>query len=62
MPRTKTPSFIAEFSARTTTADEAVLDKRPHDWPASLLLERCKQLQQSGVDEEWSPVEALRTK
>ena len=28
MPRTKTPSFIAEFPARTTTADEAVLDKR----------------------------------
>jgi adenylate cyclase len=41
---------------------EAVLDERPHDWPASLLLERCKHLQQSGVDEEWSPVAALKAK
>src|SRR5260221_662500 len=31
---------------------EAVLGGRPYDWPASLLLERCKRLQQSGVDEE----------
>ena len=41
---------------------EAVLSGRPHDWPASLLLERCKCLQQSGVDEEWSPVAALKAK
>jgi adenylate cyclase len=41
---------------------EAVLDGRPHDRPASLLLERCKHLQQSGVDEEWSPVAALKAK
>jgi adenylate cyclase len=41
---------------------EAVLGGRPHDWPASLLLERCKRLQQSDVDEEWSPVEALKAK
>ncbi len=41
---------------------EAVLGGRPHDWPASLLLERCKRLQQSGVDEEWSPVAALKAK
>jgi adenylate cyclase len=41
---------------------EAVLSGRPHDWPASLLLERCKRLQQSGVDEEWSPVAALKAK
>jgi adenylate cyclase len=41
---------------------EAVLGMRPHDGPASLLIERCKRLQQSGVDQEWSPVSALKTK
>jgi adenylate cyclase len=41
---------------------EAVLSGRPHDLPASLLLERCRRLQQSGVDEEWSPVAALKAK
>jgi adenylate cyclase len=41
---------------------EAVLGARPYDRPASLLLERCKRLQQSGVDEEWSPVAALNSK
>ena len=41
---------------------EAVLGERPNDRPASLLLERCRRLRQSGVDEEWSPVAALKTK
>jgi len=41
---------------------EAVLDRRPHDWPASLLLERCKHLQQSGVNDEWSSVATLKAK
>jgi adenylate cyclase len=41
---------------------EAVLSERPNDWPASVLLERCKRLRQSGVDQEWSPVAALKTK
>ena len=41
---------------------EAVLGRRPDDLPASLLLERCKRLQQSGVDEDWSPVAALKAK
>jgi len=41
---------------------KAVLRRRPLDRPASLLLERCKSLQQSGVDEEWSPVAALNSK
>jgi len=41
---------------------KAVLRRRPLDRPASLLLERCKRLQQSGVDEEWSPVAALNSK
>jgi adenylate cyclase len=41
---------------------EAVLGVRPNDRPASLLLERCRRLQQSGVDEEWSPVAALKAK
>src|SRR5579863_684871 len=35
---------------------EAVLDKRPHDGPASLLLDRCTRLQRSGVGDEWSSV------
>jgi adenylate cyclase len=41
---------------------EVVLGRQPNDWPASLLLERCKRLQQSGVDEKWSPVTALQVK
>jgi adenylate cyclase len=41
---------------------EAVLGRHPTDLPASLLLERCKRLQQSGVDEKWSPVTALQVK
>ncbi len=41
---------------------ESVLGMRPHDGPAHLLIERCKQLLQSGVDEEWSPVLALKAK
>ena len=30
---------------------EAALRQRPHDHPASLLLERCKHLKQSDADE-----------
>ena len=41
---------------------EAVLGGRPHDRPASLLLEQCRRLQQSGVDEEWSSVATLKAK
>jgi adenylate cyclase len=41
---------------------EAVLRRRPHDLPTSLLLERCRRLQQSGLEEEWSPVSALKAK
>ncbi len=41
---------------------EAVLSGRPHDWPASLLLEQCMHLQQSGVDKEWSPGATLKAK
>jgi adenylate cyclase len=48
------PGAIVQF--------EAVLGGRPHDRPASLLLERCRRLLQSGVDEEWSSVAALKTK
>jgi adenylate cyclase len=40
----------------------AVLDVRPNDRPASLLLDRSRRLQQSGVDEDWSPVAALKAK
>ncbi len=41
---------------------ETVLGERPHDRPASLLLDRCRRLQQSGVDDEWSPVATLKAK
>jgi adenylate cyclase len=41
---------------------EAVLSGRPQDRPASVLLERCKRLQQSGVNEEWSSVATLKAK
>jgi hypothetical protein len=41
---------------------DAVLSGRPCDRPASLLLERCKRLRQSGVDEEWSSVATLKAK
>ena len=41
---------------------EAVLREHPQDRPAALLLERCKRLDRSGVDEEWTPVSALKSK
>ncbi|VIO65348.1 Adenylate cyclase 1 [Bradyrhizobium ivorense] len=41
---------------------EAALRQRPHDRPAELMLERCKLLEQSGADDEWSPVATLRSK
>ena len=41
---------------------ETVLGERPHDRPASLLLDRCRRLRQSGVDDEWSPVATLKVK
>ena len=41
---------------------EAVLRERPQDRPASLFLERCRRLDQSGVEEEWSSVAAMKAK
>ena len=41
---------------------EAALSGRPHDLPASLLLERCRQLQHSSLDPEWSSVATLKAK
>jgi len=41
---------------------EAVVRERPHDRPAAMLLDRCKRLLQSGVDETWTPVAALTSK
>ena len=41
---------------------ETVLRERPHDRPATLLLERCMRLDQSGVDTEWSSIATLKTK
>ena len=41
---------------------EVVLRERPGDRPTEIIIERCKRLEQSGVDEEWSPVSALKAK
>jgi adenylate cyclase len=41
---------------------EAVLRGRPYDRPASVLLERCRQLEHSGVEPEWQPIATLKTK
>jgi adenylate cyclase len=41
---------------------EAVLRQRPHDRPTELMLGRCRLLDQSGVDDRWSPVMALQSK
>jgi adenylate cyclase len=50
-----------DFAAATLDF-EAVLRKRPQDRPATLLLERCMALRQSGVEEEWSSVSTLNSK
>jgi adenylate cyclase len=41
---------------------EAVLRQRPDDHPASLLLERCKHLEQADADETWQPIATLTSK
>ena len=41
---------------------EAVLRQRAHDRPASVLLERCKHLEQSDTDETWQPIVTLTSK
>jgi adenylate cyclase len=41
---------------------ETVLQQRPHDRPAELMLERCRLLERSGTDDDWSPVARLQTK
>ncbi len=41
---------------------EAVLRQCPHDRPTELMLDRCRLLEQSGVDDRWSPVVALQSK
>lgn len=41
---------------------EAVLCRRPHDRPTKLMLDRCRDLEQTGADDQWSPVYTLRSK
>jgi adenylate cyclase len=57
---------LANYRNRDFTAAvadfEAVLRERPQDRPASLFLERARCLDQSGVDEEWSSVAAMKAK
>ena len=67
------PSWVAHYEqglasyrrrdfAGAVTYFEAALRERPADEPSAQMLERCKQLAQSGADEEWRPVAALTTK
>ena len=57
---------LQEYRARNFRAAiccfEAVLRQRPHDRPTELMLDRCRLLEQSGVDDGWSPVVALQSK
>ena len=41
---------------------EAVLRERPGDRPTEIILDRCRRLQESGTDEAWSSVSALKAK
>jgi adenylate cyclase len=41
---------------------EAVLRQRPHDHPTELMLDRCRLLEKSGVEDGWSPIVALKSK
>lgn len=41
---------------------EAVLRQRPHDRPTVLILDRCRLLEQTGTDDQWSPLFALQSK
>ena len=57
---------LQEYRARNFRAAicrfEAVLGQRLHDRPTELMLSRCRLLEQSGVDDEWSPIVALQSK
>jgi adenylate cyclase len=41
---------------------EAVSRERPRDGPAALMRNRCRFLERSGADENWSPVATLNSK
>jgi adenylate cyclase len=41
---------------------EVVLRQRPHDRPTELMLDRCRHLEKSGVEDGWSPIVALQSK
>jgi len=41
---------------------EAVLCQRPHDKPTELMLDRCRNLEQTGADDKWLPVFTLQSK
>ena len=57
---------LQEYRARNFRAAiccfEAVLRQRLHDRPTELMLSRCRLLEQSGVDDEWSSTVALQSK
>jgi len=41
---------------------EVVLRQRPHDRATELMLDRCRPLEKSGVEDGWSPIVALQSK
>jgi adenylate cyclase len=57
---------LASYRAREFTeaiaAFEAVLEERPHDHPAQVMRDRCRQLLRMAPDETWRPIAALASK
>jgi len=57
---------LAKYRSRDFSAAalefEAVLRERGHDQPAKVMLDRCKQLQRTGIAAEWQPIAAMKSK
>ena len=57
---------LAQYRARdldgALTAFATVLELRPGDRPAQLMIARCRQLSQAGSDDDWQPTTALTSK
>ena len=57
---------LAKYRSRDFSAAalefETVLRERGHDQPAKVMLDRCKQLQRTGIAAEWQPIAAMKSK